>query len=231
MQAINLKDIEITIATVVSADDEKKLGRIKVAAPGMFDLSVMDEEALPWIYPFCMSGFQTYSRQQNGNKVWLLHHKLVAEAYWYLPYHELHETTKEIIDDDIESDVLISRVVGDKVIQIYHNKTNGLAIKYDKAELTFNQEGQIMLKSDDVAVKIENGKVYLGTTEDDFEQAVRGNSLKQLLQDLATDLNGLATNAVASPYTANLADGFTKGASNLTSNIENILSDIALVGK
>lgn len=232
MNAIQFKDIQATIGTIIAADDPKKLGRIKVAAPGIFDLSVMDEEAIPWVYPLIMFGFQSYSRMQNGSKVWLIWRKGVLDEYWYLPFHELNEDTKAAINDDEESDVLISRQVGDKQIQIYHNKTEGLIIKYDKSQMTFNQEGQILIDSNGTSVKIDAGKIYLGATEEDeFEQMVRGTVLNDLLSGLASDLNMIGTAAQGSPYTGHMTQPIQQAASNINTKLNDLLSGVAMVGK
>lgn len=231
MQAIELKDIQVILGTVVQSFDDKKLGRVKVAAPGIFDLSVMDEEALPWVYPFSMSGFQTYSRLQNGSKVWLIYHKTTQEEYWYLPFHELNENTKEFIGEDEESDVLISREVCGKTISIYQNKTEGLHIQYGTSLLTFNQEGQILLDSNGISVKIENGKVYLGSTEnDEYERMVRGDKLMDILSTLSSDLNKMAT-ACQNPYILSLQEPLLSASSNIQGKLNDLLSDTALVGK
>ena len=46
--------VEMVLGTCLSNDDPKKLGRIKVAAPGYFDRTVMAIEAIPWAYPLTM---------------------------------------------------------------------------------------------------------------------------------------------------------------------------------
>ena len=52
----HFKDYEFMPAVVISADDPKNYGRIKVTAPGVFNANNTDIKLLPWCYPWFMFG-------------------------------------------------------------------------------------------------------------------------------------------------------------------------------
>ena len=54
LPGIAFKDIRLIPGVVINNTDSDNLGRVKAYAPGLFDTKTMDEDALPWVYPFCM---------------------------------------------------------------------------------------------------------------------------------------------------------------------------------
>ena len=60
---MKLSNCEIRPGVVVTADDPKKMGRIKAVVPGWFNNASMHEEDMFWIAPFTSgSGYQRVSK-------------------------------------------------------------------------------------------------------------------------------------------------------------------------
>lgn len=66
---MKLSNCEIRPGVVVTADDPKKMGRIKAVVPGWFNNASMHEEDMFWIAPFTSgSGYQRVSKCIEGQK-------------------------------------------------------------------------------------------------------------------------------------------------------------------
>lgn len=221
--------VELVLGIVIEDNDPKKLGRVKVSAPGYFDREVMSIEAIPWVYPFSMNYCTSFSHMPLGKKVWLLVNNENEEEYWYIPFHELHQHTKDAIGIDASSDVIFSRDLGGGLVQIYQNPGEGLVIKNNGQTVTLDNNGNIIAKTGDATVKISGNNVFLGKDESEWEPLVLGNKLSDLLSQLSSDLTNLSTAAQASPYTATLAESFRTAAQNVTKQIPKIKSQRANV--
>ena len=136
--------VEMVLGTVLDANDPKKLGRVRVGAPGYFDRTVMAIEAIPWVYPLIMLGMQSSSTMSLGSKVWLIANNENEEEYWYLPFHELNNDTKEAAGESVTSDVLFSRNICGKKLQIYQNENEGIVIKNGDSIISLNNVGGIL---------------------------------------------------------------------------------------
>ena len=223
--------VELVLGTCLSNDDPKKLGRIKVAAPGYFDRSVMAIEAIPWAYPFSMNAYQSYSTISEGGKVWLLDNKENADEFWYIPYHELNADTKQAINDDVNSDVLFSRNVSGKTIQIYQNNTEGIVIHNGDNIITLPADGGIILKSGGSKISIEGGKIYVGTTDGNKVPIVMGDVVRDILNGISSSFVELFSQASSNPYTASLAPSFQQAAKNISEKLPELLSDNCTLSK
>ena len=81
---MKLNNCEIRPGVVVTADDPKKMGRIKAVVPGWFNNASMHEEDMFWIAPFTSgSGYQRVSKCIEGQKVWVLHDSTNEYEYYY----------------------------------------------------------------------------------------------------------------------------------------------------
>lgn len=223
--------VELVLATCVSSDDPKKLGRIKVAAPGYFDTSVMAEDAIPWAYPFSTSGYQGYSTISEGAKVWLLDNKENEDEFWYIPYPEMNDDTKSVIGDDVNTDILFSRNIGGKTVQLYHNNSDGVVMKSDDTSMTLNHQGSCVIETGGSTVSVDSNTVYCGTKGGEKEPMVRGTVLKNILSTLAGDLKTLWTAASSNPYTAHLADSFESASTNINNAISELTSQTCTLSK
>ena len=216
---MNLKDFKIIPGVVIDVADPKFIGRVKADAPGLFNSEVMNKEGLPWIYPFVMSGYQRFSKLNNGSKIWIMTNNDYHE-FWYWPMFELNEDTRNIISKDEsnyqEAEVLLSRNMGDVSVYIYYSPSDGIMIK--QGENTFIQltpDNKIITKAGDGQVLIENNNVYIGDTEiSKMQKTVMGDNLVQMLNALKSALEQLQTLSMGG-YTANLTPGFAQAVQAL----------------
>lgn len=223
--------VEMVLGTCLSNDDPKKLGRIKVAAPGYFDRTVMAIDAIPWAYPLTMPHYQGYSTIADGGKVWLIDNKDNADEFWYIPFHELNPDTKAAVNDDVESDVCFSRNVAGKLVQLYQNKTEGIVLRVGGTTVTLGANGGCVIEADGATVTVEGKTVYCGKTGGSKEQMVRGSILRDILNNLAADLKELWTSAQSNPYTCHLAPGIQKASNDITNKIPDLLSETCTLSK
>ena len=104
---MKLSNCEIRPGVVVTADDPKKMGRIKAVVPGWFDNSSMNEEDMFWIAPFTSgSGYQRVSKCLEGQKVWVLHDSTNEYEYYYVTMWETNINTTAA-QQDFDYDVLV----------------------------------------------------------------------------------------------------------------------------
>ena len=69
---IDLSKVKMIPGVVLSHEDPKNMQRVKAYVPGLFDPKTMSTEAMPWIYPLSMKGFQSFSLQNQNTKIWVI---------------------------------------------------------------------------------------------------------------------------------------------------------------
>lgn len=222
---MKLKNVEMIPGVIISEEDPDKLGRVKVAAPGLFDPETMDIDALPWIYPLMQFGYQGYAKMKDGQKVWVINNKKSYDEYWYVPFFELNEDTIRAIDQNEESDVVISRTITeDASVQIYYNKTEGIVLRIGDNKIRIQQNGDIYNESNGSVIKIEGKHVYTGLADGEFEPMILGDKLYDLLKTLQQDLSKLQQVAATNIYTMNLSTPLQQMVQNLNNFKEKIKS-------
>jgi len=222
-----LKDYRLVPGIIIDVNDPKFIGRIKADAPGLFDSKVMSKEGLPWVYPFIMPGYQRFSKLSVDSKVWIMVNENNTE-FWYWPMFELHDDTKDIISGDEsdyeESEVLLSRNMGDNGVYIYYRPSQGIVIKQgENTSITLTNDNQIIMKSGDGQVTLKNNQVYIGDANtDDMQQAILGKDLVKYLNNFKKAMNQVAT-AANGGYTVNIAPALQMAVKTLE-NPENLLA-------
>lgn len=218
---MNLGDkVEMLPGVVISADDPEKIGRIKCIVPTLFEDDNPDN--CLWIYPLCMSGNQSFSKLNNGDKVWVLNNKENYYEYWYFPMFELREKTKEINNYN-NSDVFLSRENNGKQSLVYYNDDEGYNIQIGKTNLNVTSSNEIHCKAEEAEVSIKDNNVYLGTGDSStMTTPVREDKLVKLLTDLTQGLNNLALAANGSWTTVNLVTGIKECISAIDNNIDDL---------
>ena len=127
---MKLSECEVLPGVVIDVEDPKHIGRVKAMVPTWFDSDVMEKEALPWIWPCGMGGYQRFSKLENGRKIWVLHNKENDLEYWYWPMFEETEQSKPIIDQYDSTELLLCRGGGESGdILIYYNDAEGIILK------------------------------------------------------------------------------------------------------
>jgi hypothetical protein len=221
---MDLSDYEFLPGTCINVDDPEKRGRIKAVVPTWFDTSVMQEDAMPWIVPVSMPGYQRFSKLEMGSKVFVLHRKNTDKEYWYWPLFELTENTKQLIEDYDSPEVLLSRSTGDNDVFIYYNASDGIKIKNGDLEVILNNEKEIHITDQETSFDIVGGNVTIGK-QDDLQSNLMGEDVKQLLLDLGGDLVNIGNKMSANPYTSHVGPDVIKCGNKVQQACNNILSE------
>ena len=232
----NSKGIRLGLMTLIPGvvqdnNDPEKLQRVKAVIPGVFDNSTMDVEAMPWVYPLIHHGYQSYNTMLPGTKIWVLIDPTNYYGYFYLPFFQMNDNTKELVKDEGETDVVLSRQLGDESVTIHYNTEDGIMLNIGESKVQICTNGDINVFSNGVSFKIVGGVCYTGTDDGDYEQMVLRDKLVDLLCQLAADFSSLSGIAKGNPQTMTLGEGFTKASMHLNNNIDDILSKSAFVAE
>lgn len=216
---MKFKDVELLPGVVIDAKDPKMLGRVKATVPTLFDSSAMDVKGMPWIYPISMIGYQGFSKLQKGSKIWVYKTEGNYREFWYMPMFEANASTREIIADYEEPDVLISRSAGSNSVFVYYTDKQGIMMKVgENSFINLKANGEILAKASNGTVSIRDNKVYIGS-ENAKQPTVLGNDLDKVLAKLAADLQSVAGAANMSPYTMSLFQPLATASQNLSQGI------------
>jgi hypothetical protein len=216
---MKLKDVELIPGVVVENEDPMYMGRVKVSAPGEFDVDTMKIKDMFWVYPLSMWGYQSFSRMMKGSKVWLIHNTANYYEYWYIPYFELNaNTATHIYGDDATytCDMVISRSNGSADIQFYYNTAEGFVQKLGMASIEMMSDGSIFLTpgggSAGDGIFHTNAKMNeIGADNgDDLQFACRGENMVSMMNDLQSNFQELLKSASTSPYTTHLVASLQK---------------------
>ena len=144
---MKLADVEMIPGVVVDDEDPKFLGRLKISAPGEFDVDSMDINDMFWVYPFPVGGYQSFSHMLKGSKVWLIKNTKNYYEYWYLPYFEMNANTFNLVNSKkkYDADVIVSRSDGSNNIQMYYNPEDGFNQKIGFASINIMPDGTISI--------------------------------------------------------------------------------------
>jgi len=219
---------------VIDVEDPKHIGRVKAMVPTIFDSDYMNKEAMPWIYPFGMCGYQRFSKLENGRKIWVLYNKENEEEYWYWPMFEQTEETKEITQGYDATEVLLSRTAGeDGNIFIYYNNADGIVMKIGETKINITSNNEIHITDAKSSIKIVGGIITIGKEGDDGEKAIMGEKLQSALNTLAGNLKNIGSRAAGQQPVSVISDLLLEAGNLLAKNCssDNILSDTVKITK
>lgn len=211
---MKLADVEMIPGVVVDDEDPKFLGRLKISAPGEFEVDSMDINDMFWVYPFPVGGYQSFSHMLKGSKVWLIKNTKNYYEYWYLPYFEMNTNTFNLVNSKkkYDADVLVSRSDGSNNIQMYYNPEDGFNQKIGFASINIMPDGTISITTGGAApsagtfhTNSKNNEIGYDGGEYPRQFAVMGENLHKLLDELNGKFKTLATTAAPCPYTSHLA--------------------------
>ena len=83
-----LIDYYIIESVIEYVDDPLKIGRVRASIPGVIHHTTTVKEALPWIRPFKMYCYQTFTKPLKGQKIWVLVNKSNYNEFWWFPFFE-----------------------------------------------------------------------------------------------------------------------------------------------
>lgn len=204
-------DYELIPSVVQDSKDPECLGRIKCVIPGKIHHdSCKTTEHMPWIRPFKMGGYQTFSKEVEGHKVWVLHNKKEYNEYWYIPIHEPINITQDFLHEHYNDnpEVLLARNEGAQKVMMRYDDQTGFMYEIGDDFINLNTKGLYEVKCSDGRIAIENSIVKLGSYSDQhYEQAVKGNTLSAsrkkiagILQKMVSTACGGNDNNLLAPY-------------------------------
>lgn len=222
---MTLSNCELIPSVIYDTNDPLKLGRIKCVVPGFIDNSTMSLENMPWVRPLDMGRHQSFSKPVKGFKVWVLINKANYNEYWYIPFFEYNDISKEYLDSTYEDqpEIIISHNNGGNHAMLTYDEKNGYNIKLGQHHIELHPNGHISILGGEMEVDID-GEIKIGQKDDDYKSAVKGDPLKNILDELHKYFGELQTAASNNPFTSHLSPGFGHCATALA-DTESILSN------
>lgn len=206
-----LEDYYIVLSKVKYNDDPMKFGRIKCDIPGVIHSATSMEEAMPWVRPFKMYGYQTFSKTIVGQKIWVLVSKTNYNEFWWFPYHETTDLVQDYLNAnyDNQPDVFNAREgSGGDAIFTYDDE-HGYLMKIGDDYLNLKPDHDMEISFNECKVKIEGNKQYCGSDNDAYEPCVMGYKCRDMRKDLSSMFKILSEAAGSSPYTKHLQSGLS----------------------
>ena len=184
---MKFSDAEILPAVVVDNKDPQNIGRIKVAIPGKRDTASICVQNLPWVMPLTQSGYQSFSKQTNGSKVWVINNKANLHEYWYIPMFDMNANTASDVDVDSETDVLLSRPTGTGDAKVKYNSDTGLEMSINDSGIGVKKNGDIAIQGKQSGIEVKE-KVIIGSTGD-TEPVILSNKFQAEMDKIVDAIN------------------------------------------
>ena len=220
---MQLSNCELLPGVIVDTKDPMKLGRIKCVIPGYVD-SEFSNENMPWVRPLGMNRHQSFSKMMPGYKVWVLVNKSNYNEYWYFPFFEFTDISKEYLNevyDDEQPEIIMSHNCGGNNALITYDEKNGFNISIgEKNHVEIHPDGHISIQGGDSEIDIDGSNIKIGNKNNEAELAVMGKKLVKVLSELKGAMNELKGKSSGMLYP--LAEGFGLAETALT-NVESIL--------
>ena len=192
-----LEDYYVIESVVQWDDDPFKFGRIKCDIPGVINHKTTQKDAMPWIRPLRMHGYQTFSRPVVGEKVWVLVSKTNYNEFWWTHFHETIDIVQDFLNEyyDHQPDVFHARNTCTADVMSTFDDERGYYMKMGEDHVNFKLNREMDISFGDCKIKIENNKLYCGSDNESYEPAVKGNQCQDMRKDMASKfskLSGLA---------------------------------------
>lgn len=221
-----LEEYRIILSTIDYNDDPMKFGRIKCTIPGVIHAATSTKEAMPWIRPFKMDGYQTFSKPNVGQKVWVLMSKTNYDEYWWFPYFETSDLVQDYLNANYENqpDVFNARSgsAGDAIFT--YDDENGYTMKLGDNLFNMHPKGNITLSNQsDTHMKIEDNKVYCGQGGvNSHQRCVMGDKCEAMRRNLSAcfaTLEMIASGPECSPFVQKMGPVFHNLSEQITEDI------------
>jgi hypothetical protein len=223
----DLFDYYIVLSEVKYNDDPMCFGRVRCDIPGVIHSSNIDSDALPdampWVRPFKMYGYQTFSKAMVGQKIWVLISKTNYNEFWWFPYYETIDFVQQYISEnyDNQPDVIHARQGSAGNTIFSYDEEHGYMMRVGEDYLNLMTNNSMKIAFGECRVMINGGKQYCGAGDDvgGYEPCVMGNKCKDLRKNLSLGFKKLKSLAQSSPYTQHLASEFDNLSSQITADI------------
>jgi len=197
-----LLEYYIILATVEYVNDPLNMGRVKCNIPSMMHSYVTEEDALPWIRPFSMNAYQSFSKPIEGQKIWVLASKTNLNEFWWFPYFETTNLTQDFLDTyyDKHPDVLHAR--DNSKAMITYDDFQGYCMRIGNTMLNLQPEG-FDLHASGAHVTINGGHVSIGKgpTGNGYEKITNAKKTSDFLVNLGKQFQKLAAKAASDTHT------------------------------
>jgi len=221
-----LIDYYIIEGVVEYTDDPLKIGRVRCSIPGVIHHAPGEtekKEALPWIRPFKMYGYQTFTKPLAGQKVWVLGNKSNYNEFWWFPYYEISNIVKGYLNKyyDENPDVFHAREGSVTPVMATWDDTQGYKWTIGEDYIDFYPNREFKLKVNDCNINVKGNIIQVGGDDSpagDYEPAVMGKkclTLRGIMQEKCMDVAQAAGN---SPYTTHLVSPLIELANSFTKN-------------
>lgn len=210
---MKLSDFDLLPGVVQNTSDPEHKGRIKCAIPGIFDPNTMPDETLPWVYPLCMTRYQSFTKMMKGSKVWVLNNKTNKLEYWYIPMFDYHTPlTKTFVSDNYDNDpeVVFFRDNGCGCGAYTYDDQGGHKLSINSDYINLKPGGKYEVKANEGKIKITGSLVYTGNDAGTYEPGVLGNTLVDLLTKLSGAVGELQKAAGSCSFTSHLSSPCVK---------------------
>lgn len=225
-----LNDYSIVESVVEYSDDPLCIGRVRASIPGVIEHTTTDNaEALPWIRPFKMYGYQTFSKPLQGQKIWVIGNNSNYNEFWWFPYFEPIDIVQGYLNAryDDDPDVLHARDGYVSPVMSTWDCTQGYKWVIGEDYIDFFPTREYKLKVNECNINITAGNVLQcggdNSSAGEYEPAVMGHKCEKLRGNIQKACDAVATAAATCSTTVHLESSLKQLAKSFTEG--NILCD------
>ena len=219
-----LIDYYIIESVVEYVDDPLKIGRVRCSIPGVISHETTPKEALPWVRPFKMYCYQTFTKPLVGQKVWVMINKSNYNEFWWFPFHETLNIVQGYLNEyyDETPDVFHAREEFVTPIMATWDNVQGYKWTIGEDYIDFFPSREFKLKVNTCNINVTDGNIIeVGSDSSpagDYEPAVMGKKCLSLRGQMQEKCQKVAEAAESSPYTSHLKKPLENLANAFTAN-------------
>lgn len=224
-----LIDYYIIESVIEFVDDPLKIGRIRCSIPGVIHYSegqTEEKEALPWIRPFKMYCYQTFTKPLVGQKVWVLVNKTNYNEFWWFPFSETIDIVQGYLNEYYEETPDVFHAREDFVTPVMHTWDDKQGYKWVIGEdyIDFFPTREFKLKVNECNINVIDNIIQVGgDVEKPYEPAIKGKQMTTLLENLKKACEAVSEDAKKDSHTMILVKSLHKFAETFTSMNDKIL--------
>ena len=220
-----LIDYYIIESVVEYNDDPMKIGRVRCSIPGVIHhSSTPKKEALPWVRPFKMYCYQTFTKPLKGQKIWVMVNKSNYNEFWWFPFFETINIVQGYLNKyyDEDPDVFHARETFVTPVMSTWDNVQGYRQQIGEDFIDFYPNRQYKLKVNDCNINVTDGNILQcggdNSPAGEYEPAVMGKKCETLRGLMKETCEKIAEAAQNSPYTMHLVSPLKEHAKSFTAN-------------